>query len=180
MEKTTQLIGDVTFRTPVLEDGASIYNLIKYAPPLDLNSSYLYFLQASHFADSCLVAEHEGKIIAFISGYFRPDKAHSFFIWQVAVAEHARGLGLASNLLDQLIKKQSKVIIKEICCTISPSNKASQKLFKHFADQHRFQLEVTPFLTEKHFANSGHEVEDLYSITTAYNENMLNTLLTKH
>ncbi len=53
----------VQFRKPKLEDGLAIYHLIQASPPLDVNSSYLYFLQASHFADTCAVAEVDGQIV---------------------------------------------------------------------------------------------------------------------
>jgi len=73
-DKKTTISTETSFRTPKIEDGLAIHSLIKQSPPLDLNSSYLYFLQATHFADTCVVAEKEGEIVGFVSAYFRPDQ----------------------------------------------------------------------------------------------------------
>lgn len=171
---------DISFRSPRIEDGIAIYKLIKQSPPLDLNSSYLYFLQATHFADTCLVAEKEGEIVGFVSAYFRPDEDDSLFIWQIAVSEKARGHGLGKQLIYHLIRNQSsRPIVRDVCCTISPSNKASQNLFKSFAEQHGLIIEKTPFLESHHFgsnAEDSHEAEDLYCLRAAYNDNLINTL----
>ncbi len=167
----------IHFRTPKIDDGIAIYNLIKQSPPLDLNSSYLYFLQATHFADTCVVAERNGEVVGFISGYFRPDKKDSLFVWQVAVSATVRGQGLGKKLIDHLIRNQAnRPIVREVCCTISPSNQASQNLFKSFAKQHGLIMEVTPFLESKHFGSETHEEEELYTVRAAYNENLINTL----
>lgn len=167
----------ISFRKPKIEDGIEIYTLIKQSPPLDLNSSYLYFLQATHFADTCVVAEMNGEIVGFVSAYFRPDSDNSLFIWQIAVSEKARGQGLGKKLIFNLIRNQaSRPIVRDVCCTISPSNKASQNLFKSFAEQHNLIIEKSPFLEQAHFGTEAHEEEDLYTLRAAYNENLINTL----
>jgi len=157
---------NLIFRKPNLEDGLAIYALVKASPPLDVNSSYLYFLQASHFADSCIVVEHNQKIVGFVSGYFRPDEPQSLFIWQVAVSKTMRGQGLAKRMIQALLDNQKGcATVPQVCCTISPSNKASQGLFKSFAEQYGLQLTVTAFIEEVHFGSEGHEAEELYSLT---------------
>ncbi len=156
----------VQFRKPKLEDGLAIYHLIQASPPLDVNSSYLYFLQASHFSDTCAVAEVDGQIVGFISAYYRPDRPGALFVWQVAISDTMRGQGMAKRLLTALLTQQPKDSVTELCCTISPSNKASQGLFKSFARQHGLTLKVAPFITEAHFGDEGHEAEELYSLTS--------------
>lgn len=165
---------DLNFRNPVLNDGLAIYQLIKSCPPLDLNSSYLYFLQASHFADTCIVVEQDGLIIGFLSAYYQPDKPQTLFVWQVAIAESARGRGLAKAMLLALLKCQPKdSTMTEIGCTISPSNKASQGLFGSFAKMHGLILQTTPFINEAHFGKENHEAEDLYILKAADNTKLI-------
>jgi len=167
----------MSFRLPKIDDGIAIYKLIKQSPPLDLNSSYLYFLQATHFAETCVIAEQNGEVVGFVSGYFRPDKEDSLFVWQVAVSEKVRGQGVGKKLLYQLISNQaSRPIVRDVCCTISPSNTASQNLFKSFAEHHGLIIEKTPFLKTEHFGDEAHEEEDLYTVRAAYNENLINSL----
>ncbi|PLA75445.1 diaminobutyrate acetyltransferase [Hydrogenovibrio sp. SC-1] len=158
---------NLVFRSPTLEDGLAIYELVKASPPLDVNSSYLYFLQASHFADTCIVVEQNREIVGFLSGYYRPDDSHSLFVWQVAVSETMRGQGLAKRMIQALIANQrGRVKVSSICCTISPSNQASQALFKSFAKQYDLKMTVTEFITEAHFGAEGHEAEELYLLSS--------------
>jgi len=164
---------NLIFRKPTLDDGHAIYHLIKSSPPLDVNSSYLYFLQASHFADTCIVVESDEKIVGFVSAYYRPDQPGSLFVWQVAVAETMRGVGLAKRMLLALVENQiGNADLSVLCCTISPSNKASQGLFKSFAKNYGLTLTVEPFITEAHFGDEGHEAEELYELKSDKQENL--------
>ncbi len=164
----------LSFRKPNLSDGYAIYQLIKSSPPLDLNSSYLYFLQASHFADTCIVAEQNGQMIGFLSGYLQPDKTQALFVWQVAVAENQRGRGLGKAMLLALLKNQpNDSAVTELTCTISPSNKASQSLFNSFAKTHGLLLQTAPFINEADFGEEIHEAEDLYILKAADNQKLI-------
>ena len=168
----------IRFRHPRLEDGLAVYQLVKNCPPLDLNSSYLYFLQSSHFANTCLLAERDGEIVGFVSGYRRPDDLHNLFIWQVAVSPAARGKGLAKRLVSALLAKQvqSSIALTAVSCTISPSNLASQGVFKSLAKLHGLTLDVSDFLTLEHFAGQEHEAEQEYTLRAPQNQS-LQTLL---
>lgn len=174
IENTHNDSSDLSFRKPVLTDGYAIYQLIKSSPPLDLNSSYLYFLQASHFADTCIVAEQDGQITGFLSAYIQPNKPQALFVWQVVVAESHRGLGMAKTMLNELLKNQpNDSAITELTCTISPSNKASQSLFNSFAKTHGLSLQTEPFINEADFGEGNHEAEDLYILKAANNQKLI-------
>ncbi|BBP43719.1 diaminobutyrate acetyltransferase [Thiosulfativibrio zosterae] len=140
---------------------------MKSCPPLDLNSSYLYFLQASHFADTCILAKQNNKIVGFISAYIRPDEANNLFIWQVAVAEEMRGQGLAKQLLNHLIMRPHLANIDTITTTISPSNLSSQAVFRKMAQHFNCDITVTSFLDSSIFGQDTHEAEDLYTLKSA-------------
>jgi L-2,4-diaminobutyric acid acetyltransferase len=161
----------ITFRKPRLSDGRAIYGLIKASPPLDLNSSYLYFLQADHFADTCVVAESDGRIVGFVSAYFKPNAPGDLFVWQVAVDASMRGRQMGSRLLSQLVSNQREHPgFCKISATISPSNVASQKLFKRFAKSHQLNLGKQAYLTTAHFGDLGHEAEELYTLSAPNNK----------
>lgn len=160
----------IRFELPSKSDGMAIYQLVKSCPPLDLNSSYLYFLQATHFAETCVLARQDAEILGFVSGYIHPQEPNTLFIWQVAVAEAARGQGLAKQLLLNLIQRDNLTQINKVITTISPSNKASQGVFTSFANQYGLTVQTEEFLTEMDFIssdsdqNQDHEAEELYSI----------------
>jgi len=156
----------ILFDKPAKSDGMALYHLVKSCPPLDLNSSYLYFLQATHFADTCITAKRNDELIGFVSGYLHPNEANTLFIWQVAVAESARGQGLATKLLANLIQRPNLNQVNKVITTISPSNQASQKVFTSIAKHMQWTCSTSEFLTEQdfHTATETHEAEVLYSL----------------
>lgn len=105
-------------------------------------------------------------MVGFISGYLRPDEPNNLFIWQVAVAETARGQGLAKQLLSQLIQRPNLADVTQVTTTISPSNTASQKVFQKMAAEFDCKITVTPFLESDLFGSENHEAEELYSLSS--------------
>lgn len=92
--------------TPRVEDGAAIWRIARDSEVLDLNSSYSYLLWCRDFAATSVVArDTAGAPIGFVTGYVRPDRPEALVVWQVAVDQAYRGLGLAGVLLDGLIAK---------------------------------------------------------------------------
>lgn len=159
MEETIRIL----FRKPRFREGEKIHDLIKSSPPLDLNSSYAYFILCRDFTDHSIVAEIDNKIVGYISAYIRPKKDNTLFVWQVVVSKKVRGLGIAKKMLTHIIKDLSAdVTIVET--TISPSNKASQKIFTRYAKENGHPITKSPFLSEDDFSGEGHEAEELYQI----------------
>jgi L-2,4-diaminobutyric acid acetyltransferase len=62
----------VTLRKPDRSDGADLHALIASCPPLDLNSRYAYLLLCEHHADTCVVAELNGRLVGAVTAYFLP------------------------------------------------------------------------------------------------------------
>jgi L-2,4-diaminobutyric acid acetyltransferase len=87
----------VLLRRPDATDGIRVSDLVASCPPLDRNSLYCNLLQCTDFSDTCVLAERNGEAIGWISGYRPPNDPATLFVWQVAVHERARGLGLARN-----------------------------------------------------------------------------------
>jgi L-2,4-diaminobutyric acid acetyltransferase len=158
--------GDIahSFRGPVAEDAAAIFDLIAASPPLDPNSLYCNLLQCTHFAGTCIVAERNGSIEGWISGYRPPDEAEALFVWQVAVHEKARGQRLGVRMLEALFRRPAVANATRLITTVTPSNAASRRMFASFARRHGAELEVRPgFDAERHFGN-GHESEEWIAI----------------
>ncbi len=153
---------NISFFNPVCEDSPQIYELIKRSPPLDLNSRYAYMLVATHFANTSVVAKINGKIVGVVSAYCLPQTPQTLFVWQVAIDQSMRGQGLAKKMLEHALKKSPQV--KWLETTITPSNIASQKLFKSIAASLNANIEVMPFLSKTLFGEDSHEDEDLYQI----------------
>ena len=140
-------------------DGPAVTALIATSPPLDTNSAYCNLLQCSDFADTCVVAEREGRIVGWISGYRPPSRPDSIFVWQVAVHASARGEGLAGRMLDALIARPMVHGATTLTTTITQDNAASWALFSAFARRHGAQLTRHPrFERDAHFRGA-HDTE---------------------
>lgn len=154
----------ITLRAPTAEDGAAVYELIAQCPPLDTNSMYCNLLQSSHFSETSVAAELDENIVGFISGYVLPKQPDTLFIWQVAVGEKARGQGLASRMLRDILQRPACQQVKFIETTITPDNRASWALFESLANKLSAQLNHSVmFDRQQHFAGQ-HETEMLVKI----------------
>lgn len=123
---------------------------------------YCNLLQCSHFADTAIVAEHNGDLCGFVSGYRLPTHSDTLFIWQVAVAPEARGLGLASQMLQRLLQRHPDV--RWLHTSITASNQASWNTFRKLARQLYVPLQTrVMFDRAEHFAGE-HDTETLVCI----------------
>ncbi len=152
------------FRNPSADDARTIFDLIESCPPLDTNSLYCNLLQCTHFADTCILAERNGDIRGWISGYRPTTDPDAMFVWQVAVHESARGQGLGLGLLNALFQLPATYDATRLITTVTPSNHASRRMFASFARQHGADIEVRPFFdSDRHFGGA-HEGEELFII----------------
>ncbi|MFS0727141.1 diaminobutyrate acetyltransferase [Paenibacillus sp. 1P07SE] len=133
-------VASLTLRQPVKEDGTKVYDLIRRAGTLDLNSAYCYLLLCDAFSQSCVVAEEEGRIVGFISGFYRQEQPSTLFIWQAAVDPAMRGRRLASSMLEELLRREHPQPLRFVEATVSPSNAASRRLFQSFAESYRVSI----------------------------------------
>lgn len=152
------------FSEPTAEDAGAIAELIASCPPLDPNSLYCNLLQSTHFARTCIKAERRGILEGWVSGYRLPDDPATMFVWQVAVHERARGIGLGAAMLETLLLRPAAAGACRLITTVTPSNQASRRMFAAFARRRGARMEVRPcFDGERHFAGR-HESEELITI----------------
>ncbi len=152
------------FRPPKLQDGHSIHHLISDCSPLDENSPYCNFLQASFFNQSSILAESKGQTVGFISGMLNPEKPHSLFIWQVAVSPQMRGEGLGYSMLRSLLERENLQLIEVLETTITQNNTPSWKLFKKVDLLYGNHGSVRLFLDKEAHFKGKQETEYLYRI----------------
>ena len=155
---------NLAFRKPTEEDGKEVWQLIKDTGVLDLNSSYSYLLWSKFFDETSVVVETNDQIVGFISGFIQPKSPNSIFIWQVAVDASQRGKGLASRMLQTILHRDKCRNIQRLEATVSPTNEASQALFRKLARDLKTDCNVSELFTENHFPEKGHEEELLFGI----------------
>lgn len=151
---------DVVLRPLTGNDGAALWTLTRDSQVLDLNSSYYYLLWSRDFGSTSLLAERDGAPIGFVTGYLRPDEPQTLMIWQVAVSEAARGLGLASLMLDELVERTGADALET---TITDDNEGSKALFASLARRRGADHVVTALFTPEMYPD-GHDTEFLHRI----------------
>ena len=149
-------------RPPTIEDGGAMWRVARDSQTLDLNTSYAYLLWARDFSGTSVVAERDGRVVGFVSGYIRPEAPHTLMVWQVAVDADQRGHGLAGRMLDHLAETVPGMTSLET--TITDDNAASRALFGGFARTRGAEHEEIDLFVRDHFPDEGHEPEVLHRI----------------
>ncbi len=158
---------EITLRRPTLDDAPWIWRLVRETGVLDENSSYLYLLLCHDFAETCIVAERESRVVGFVTAYRPPDRSEVLFIWQVGVSPTAQRQGLARRMLLELVARCGAGAggIEFVEATVSPSNTPSRRLFESLACGLNSTLADGEGFRESHFpSGGGHEAEPLIRI----------------
>lgn len=157
----------IVFRKPDDADGPAIWELIRACKPLDENSLYCNLIQCDHFRDTCVVAEMDGRVVGWISGYIKPGDPDTVFVWQVAVSEAARGRGLGQRMLTALLKRDACEDVTRLQTTITADNAASWGLFTRFADRMGGELDSEAHYTRDTHFRGAHATEHMVTIRLA-------------
>ncbi len=153
------------FRNATTDDGASMWRVVKESGVLDVNSAYMYMLLGREFGDTCVVAEHDGTVTGFVTGFRPPKRPDSIFLWQVGVDASMRGLGLGKRLLAAFLQSPGARGATMLETTISPSNEASKALFTAIARELGTDIRAAEGFRADQFPPEGdHEAEDWYFI----------------
>ncbi|ANW18796.1 diaminobutyrate acetyltransferase [Streptomyces clavuligerus] len=171
--RSTESIGDrgerpeeVGIAAPSLADGGDLWRIARDSESLDLNSPYSYLIWCRDFSGTSLVARAaNGTPVAFLTGYIRPDRPDTYFVWQIAVDRAYRGHGLGGRLLDAIT---DRVVpgrgITTVETTVTPDNTASDRLFTSYARRRRAPLHRCGLLSNDLFPDKEHQPEILYRI----------------
>ena len=150
-----------TFRVPSARDGAALYQLVRDAGTLELNSVYFYVLFADRFANGCAIAELDGRPVGVLIGFIPPEQLDTYFVWQVGVHPDARGHAIARRMIDHVVTRRADVRFIE--ATVAPNNAPSDALFRSVARHYHAELKITGGYPSTLFPGP-HEAEHLYRI----------------
>ncbi|UJF32351.1 diaminobutyrate acetyltransferase [Paenibacillus hexagrammi] len=145
-------------------DGKAVWKLVADSGKLDVNSAYCYIMLCEFFSETCYIAEIDGKPAGFVSSYVLPDHPDMLFVWQIVVAREYQGRGIAASLLQELVSSEACRQVRYVQATISPSNTASQTLFRRLASDLQAKLEIKEGFPATLFPGDAHEDEDLIQI----------------
>ena len=156
-----------SLRKPIAKDGADIWKLVRACRPLDENSMYCNLLQCDHFTDTCVLAELSGATAGWVSAYVMPNAPDTLFVWQVAVAEIARGQGLSGLMLQNILSRPQCRDVTRLQTTITADNEASWVLFRKFARLQGDEPRIAPYYTRSLHFQERHKTEYLVDIPLA-------------
>lgn len=155
---------NITIRPPSVADGAAIWAFVSANQVLEPNTCYAYLLLATHFADTCLVAESGDQLVGFVAAYIPPTKPDAIFVWQIGVDAAARGQGLGTRLLHQLVTLPDCQKVTHMEATVAVSNEPSQRLFSRFARERAVPCKRCRGFVAADFGSLDHEAEELFRI----------------
>lgn len=147
-------------------DAACMWRMACASTTLDLNSPYAYLLVCSHFAATSIVAEERDvdELAGFAAAYRMPSQPEVLFIWQVAVRSDRRARGLGLRLLSHLVQRPGNQGVRHVHATVTPSNRASDRLFRSFARAVGARCTTAEQYAPDLFPDHGHEPEVLYRV----------------
>jgi L-2,4-diaminobutyric acid acetyltransferase len=111
-----------------------------------------------------VAAELAGSLVGFVSGYIVPDRGDTLFVWQVAVSKNARGVGLASRMLSEILTRQECKAVEYIETTITQDNQASWALFEGLAKKLSVNLKTSDWMDKTAHFSGLHDSETLVRI----------------
>ena len=154
---------NIIIRHPTMSDGAKVAALAREAG-LDQNSVYCYLLLCHQFAASAAVAVAGERVVGFSVGFRVPENPATLFVWQVGVAADYKGRGLGRKMIVWLCQRPDNPV-NMIDATITPSNEASQALFRSVAKTLAapWEYEEDMFSSDA-FGAAEHEPERLFRI----------------
>jgi diaminobutyrate-2-oxoglutarate transaminase len=152
------------FRGPALADGAELWRLAGACGTLEVNSPYTYLMLSDHFAETCVIAERDGAAVGFVAAFIVPGRPDTIFVWQVGVAPQGRGRGLGKAMLAALLKRPGCAGIRYLEATVTPSNHASEALFRAFARDRGARCATERGYPEEVFPGDAHETERRFRI----------------
>lgn len=133
---------EVAVREPTVADSTALHDLVRRIPPLAENSIYCNLLHCTHFSRTCAVAEKQGELVAFVTGYLHPQRPDTYFLWQIGVHEHGRGQGLALRMIQHILARPVCDHVVALEATASSTNQASHAMFEAVAKAEGAQLEA--------------------------------------
>lgn len=156
-------LSSVRLRRPTIDDGGRLWQIAADSRVLDVNSSYSYVLWCRDFAATSIVAEDDGHVVGFVTGYIRPSAPDTLFVWQVAVDQSQRGRGVGVSMLDQLLEDVACESVTRLETTVSPDNAASVAMFTALARRRGTTITKQSLFEPEHFPDH-HEAEELYVV----------------
>jgi L-2,4-diaminobutyric acid acetyltransferase len=132
--------------------------------PLGVHTGYTYWVMFHHFNESCFVIQDGGNIIGYVSGMKSQSHSDVFFLWQIGVAEEARGKGYSYLLLEKIFEAAKRMNCKKMQFSLEDLDGASFKSFSGFARKHNREMISVGKAKYPHSVRESWEEDTLFEI----------------
>ena len=116
---------DFKIRRVKEEDFFEIMNLASKCNPIPIERDSIYHLFTRYFADTCLVAEKDNKIVGYILGFFSQQDKTVAYIHNICVSPDFRRKKIGSSLYQKFFQNMKKKKCQRVFLIINPVNRLS-------------------------------------------------------
>jgi L-2,4-diaminobutyric acid acetyltransferase len=138
-------------RRPRCADAERIAVLARSLPREEHEAAYLYLLLSEHFATTSVLAEMEGYVVGFATGYRKPTCHDTLFVWQVGTAPPVQGKGIGTAMLLELLGYPENEDVRFVEVAAAPNDRAMRRLFARMAQALQAPLDDIPAIAPTHF-----------------------------
>lgn len=115
-----------------------LHELASQCKPLDLHTSYTYWVITHYYKEFCFILEEEENPVGFITALVNNSTG---FIWQIGILQKYRGQKLSVKLIDSVLCSFQKKGIHLVQLTISPNNEASYNAFSRYCKNNAYSFQ---------------------------------------
>lgn len=120
-------------RTFTTEDLPNIAQIALRAGRLAVHHPHVYWMMTYTSPHLCLLAEHDGSPVGYVSGLSPFLDAHTCFLWQVGVVPEARRRNLGTDLGVEFFRRALNAGSRRVIFTIEENNTPSVDLLRKVA-----------------------------------------------
>lgn len=149
-----------TIRKATEKDSAKLRALANRCFPLDVHTPYTYWVLCTQSESNFILMDHD-KEIGFITSIQSKDHV---FIWQIAILEEYRSLGLSKMLIHSVFAYGVERGISEFVVTIAPENQRSFNAFYSYCQKEGYSFEKKGQMSIYDYIDIDfHETEQIYT-----------------
>ena len=156
--------GRLLYRNAQVEDGPQIWSLARKinreSGGLDLYALSNYERLCRDLSETCSVAEIDGHVVGFATGFMMPDEKRGLFLWQTGLHPDYQGKGIGSKLETFLIDTIKPNYLK---FTVEASNGAANRTAQKKAEYMELPWN-NPGAISSDDLGGNHEAEVIYYV----------------
>lgn len=115
-------------------DVERIRKFIDECKPLELHTSFTYWMLFYYFPNLCFLMLENEKILGFISGIRSSADEKVVYLWQIGVSKDYQGKKYSSILIDNFLKAALDLKCNKIQVSIDPKNLSSYQTFLKYSN----------------------------------------------